>query len=106
MRIGDVGPGKFYYDPTAFASVTTPLRFGTTGRNILRNPGVWNTDLSIFRKFPIRERFEMQFRAEFYNLPNTSHFGGPSTSVTSPTFMQIQSAFGERQIRFGLRLQF
>ena len=70
------------------------------------NAGVWNTDLSIFRKFPIREGKELVFRTEFFNLPNTSHFNGPSSSATAVDFMQIQSAFGERQIRFGFRLQF
>jgi len=73
----------------------------------MRNPGVWNTDLSIFRNFPIKERATLSFRAEFYNLPNTSHFNGPaSTDVTNPNFMRILSSFGERQIRFGLRLGF
>jgi hypothetical protein len=103
-RIGDVGPGTHYYDPTAFAPVTTQ-RFGTSGRNILRNPGVFNTDLDITRNFPIKERLRMQFMAQFFNLPNTSHFNGvASSSVTSGSFMLINSSYGERQIRFGLRL--
>ena len=102
-RIGNAGPGQFYYDPAAFAPVTAIATFGNSGRNVLRAPGVWNTDLDITREFPIRERLRLQFRGEFFNLPNTSHFGTPSTSVTSGTFMQITSATGERQIRFGLR---
>jgi hypothetical protein len=105
-RLSQVGPGTYFYDPTAFAPVTEQ-RFGTTGRNIMRNPGYWNTDLSIFRNFPIKERANLSFRAEFYNFPNTSHFGGvASGSVTSSNFMRILSAYGERQIRFGLRLGF
>jgi hypothetical protein len=106
-RIGDVGPGTRYYDPAAFASVGVINTFGSSGRNILRNPGVWNTDLNITREFAIKERAKMQFRAEFYNLPNTSHFGSmSSTSVTGgATFLSVRSASGERQIRFGLRFQ-
>src|SRR5450432_689889 len=100
--IGNAGPGQFYYDPTAFAAVTTQ-NFGSSGRNILRNPGLWNTDLDVTREFVFKERFKAQFRGEFFNFANTSHFGGVSTSVTSGTFMQITSASGERQIRFGLR---
>jgi hypothetical protein len=118
-RIGDVGPGTRYYDITAFKAVTDLKRFGTSGRNILRSPGVWNTDLSVFRNFPIKERATLSFRAEFFNFPNTSHFGPAayggqnyagsgmaSTDVTNPNFMVINSSFGERQIRFGLRLGF
>lgn len=106
-RPGQVGPGTFYYDPTAFAAPKDPGRFGTTGRNLMRNPGLFNTDLSLFRNFPITERATLSFRAEFFNLPNSPHFGGPaSTNVTNPNFMRILSAYGERQIRFGLRLGF
>jgi hypothetical protein len=50
--IGGIGPGQHFYDNTAFAPVTA-VRFGNTGRNILRGPGVFNTDLSLFREFPI-----------------------------------------------------
>ncbi len=109
--LGGVGPGHYWYDPTAFAAVTTQT-YGDTGRNILRSPGIWNTDLSIVRDFPIRERFQAQFRAEFYNLPNTSHFspmgGGvnsTSTTVGSGSYMQITNSFGERNIRFAVHLQ-
>lgn len=100
-----VGPGQTWFDTSAFAPVTA-VAFGNSGRNILRGPGVWNTDLMIDRKFKITERIDTDFRAEFYNLPNTSHFGGPDGYVNDSTFGQISSSFGERQIRFGLRLGF
>jgi len=105
-RIGNVGPGTTYYDTTAYASVGIINTFGSSGRNVLRNPGVWNTDLNITREFKIKEQARMQFRGEFFNFPNTSHFGGVSSgNVTSGSFMRILSASGERQIRFGLRFQ-
>ena len=73
----------------------------------MRTSGVWNTDLMINRTFRITERVTTAFRAEFYNLPNTSHFGGVSSGdVTSGNFMRILSSSGERQLRFGLRLGF
>jgi hypothetical protein len=103
--IGGVGPGAVYYSPAAFAPVTT-VSYGNVGRNTLTNPGVWNTDLNVVRTFPIKERLKLQFRAEFYNLPNTSHFNGPDNNVNDGTFMQITSSYGERNIRFALRLSF
>jgi hypothetical protein len=101
--LGSVGPGQYWYDPNAFAPVTT-TRFGTTGRNILAGPGLWNTDMSISRIFPIRENLKFEFRTEFYNLPNTSHFNAPSdTTVNDTAFMQVTSSYGERNIRFAGR---
>jgi len=104
--LNGIGPGMTWFDPTAFAPVTTAATWGSSGRNIMRRPGVWNTDLMIDRKFQITERIDTDFRAEFYNLPNTSHFNGPDSRVNDSTFGQISSSFGERQIRFGLRLGF
>jgi hypothetical protein len=106
VKIGAIGPGSRYYDPASFAAVTG-VRFGSTGRNILRTSGVWNTDLMINRTFKFVERVSTDFRAEFYNFPNTAHFGGvASGDVTSGNFMRILSSSGERQVRFGIRLGF
>jgi hypothetical protein len=102
---GKVGPGQLYFDTSAFAAVTA-VRFGTSGRNIMRAPGVLNTDLNVSRTFSFKERYQVSFRGEAFNLANTSHFGAPNASVTSASFGQVTTASGERQIRFGLRLQF
>ena len=104
-KLGGVGPGQHYYDPSSFAPVTEQ-RFGTSGRNILDTPGVTNLDLSIFKKFPIGERVEAQFRAEFFNFTNTPQFGRFNDSVASGAFMTITSASGERVARVGLRFSF
>ena len=104
-RIGDIGPGSFYYDPHAFAPVNE-VRYGSSGRNILRSPGAANLDLSVFRRFPIKERLALEFRAEAFNATNTPHFAAPGTSVNASNFMQVTTAEqDQRQFRFGLRLE-
>jgi Outer membrane receptor proteins, mostly Fe transport len=113
-RTGLIGSTGRYYDITAFKAPTDPGRFGSTGRNILRNPGIFNTDLSLFKNIPIKERFNIQFRAEAFNVANTSHFGADnsrsgafaSTDVSNPNFLRVNTAFGERQLRFGLKFAF
>jgi hypothetical protein len=109
-RTGNVGPGQTFYDPTAFAPVTV-ARFGTTGRNSMRGPGLFNSDLSVFRTFKIKERAELQFKTEAFNFTNTPKFANPNANVSTPSnFMQITSTrtdlLSERQFRFGLRLSF
>jgi len=118
QRLGQIGPNVPYYDPTAFRAVTG-VRFGNTGRDILRGPGVMNVNLSLFRTFPIRERMNLQFRAESYNFTNTAHFINPSANVSNARFdtsgnltalggfLAINSAQqDQRQFRLGLRLEF
>ncbi|MFL6350467.1 MAG: TonB-dependent receptor domain-containing protein [Bryobacteraceae bacterium] len=101
-----IGSLQQYYNVSAFAPVNTP-RFGTSGRNILRGPGVINNDLSLFRDFPIRESIKLTFKAEVFNLTNTPHFGAPDNNVNDAAFMTISSSAGtladQRSIRFGLR---
>jgi hypothetical protein len=98
---------KPFYDPTAFSPVTE-ARFGTSGRNILRGPGVVNLDASLFREFRLAERWSLEWRTEAFNLSNTPHFYNPAANASVPaSFMRITSAVrDERQFRFGLRLSF
>jgi len=51
--------------------------FGTMGRNIFRDSGFKNVDFSIFKNFAFKERFGVQFRAEFFNLFNHPIFANP-----------------------------
>ena len=106
-KLGNIGPGTTFYDPLAFQAVTQ-ARFGNSGRNILRGPGVVNTNLSLFKTFRLAERRQLMFRVEAYNLTNTPHFNNPSSNASdSASFLSISSAQpDERQFRCGLRLAF
>jgi len=108
---GKVGDDGTWFDTSAFARVTA-VRFGNVGRNTMRGPGVVNTDLSLFRTFKFTERFNLQFRAEAFNLSNTPHFASPNSDANSSDFgrileTQTDDALGRsREFRFGLRLGF
>ena len=112
-KLNGIGSSSPYYDPTAFAPVTS-VAYGNSGRNILRGPGLVNADTALFRNFRFKERWNMQFRAEAYNLSNTPHFSNPSANVSSGGFMTITSALsrannvegGERQFRVALKISF
>jgi hypothetical protein len=116
--LGGAGPGQSYFNPLAFAPVTS-TRYGTSGLNILRGPGVVNLDLGLFREFSVKERVKVQFRAEAFNAANTPHFNNPGTNVSNATrttdgtitklngYTEITTAANdERQLRFGLRISF
>jgi len=121
--LGNIGSTVSYFNPLAFAPVTTPT-FGNAGFNSLRGPGVVSMDLAVSRDFPIKERFKLQFRFESFNFLNTPHFGLPSTNVSNmvlnpdgtvknlggySTITSTQNLgrdFDERHIQFDLRLSF
>jgi hypothetical protein len=87
-----------YFDPSAFTGVPTgTVAFGNTGRDIIRGPGFFNLDASLFRDFRLTERFKLQIRAECFSLTNTPHFANPGTTWTSgsTSFGVITSTFNQ-----------
>ncbi len=107
QKLGGVGTGHPFYDPTAFAPVSASAVYGNVGRNTLYGPGSVNMDFSLFRTFNLTERFNLQFRTDAANLFNAPHFNNPTGSRSSGNFLVITSAKNdERQFRFGLRLAF
>jgi hypothetical protein len=76
-----------YFDGSAFAAPpNTTSRLGTSGRNILRGPGVFNTNINISRIFAIKERLKLQILGEAFNATNTPSFNNPSASYAAPSF--------------------
>ena len=100
-----VDPGTYYFNRAAFAM--PPLfRLGNLGKNTIRGSGFSNWDLSLFKNTGIGERFNAQFRAEFFDAFNQTAFGLPGAVLNTPTFGVITGASGRRVIQFGLKLLF
>lgn len=104
------GPNE-YFDPNAFVQ-PLPGTYGNAGRNILPGPDLFETDLSLARKFVLSERINLQFRAEAFNLFNHTNFNTPNpvvfaaaTGGPSPTAGVITAtATTSRQVQLGLKL--
>jgi len=95
-----------YFDTSVY-SQPTAFNFGNLSPRLpdIRNDGLRNFDISLFKDFRPKEWFRVQFRGEFLNAFNTPRFGGPNTNVTSSAFGVIASqANAPRQIQFGLKL--
>jgi hypothetical protein len=103
--LGNVGNAGTFFDTSAFARVTE-VRFGTVGRNTMRGPGVVNLDLSLFRTFKLNDTFNLQFRAEAFNLFNRVNLQRPNGNLASGTFGRSTQAFAAREIQFALKLIF
>ena len=63
--------GKSFLLPPALGTL------GNSGRNIFRDTGFHNLDLSISKNFKYWERLTVQFRAEMFNITNHPNFANP-----------------------------
>jgi hypothetical protein len=104
--LGNVGRGELWFDISKF-SAPASATYGNVGRNILSGPGFANLDFSVFRRFTVNERWNVEFRMESFNFTNTPHFSNPNTSFGSAGFGQVTTAQADqRLIQFGLRIVF
>jgi hypothetical protein len=88
---------------------------GNTGRNSLRGPNFFNTDIALLKDTKVSEQFRIQFRAEFFNIFNHENLAFPNSNVFSASGA-INGSAGHitasnagstpRQIQFGLKLNF
>ena len=112
-------------DPTPLGPGTPPVPVpecfnlrGNSGRNVLIGPGTSNLDFSLFKNnhiMRISENFNVQFRAEFFNILNHANFAVPVTPDHTDIFNSTGAPTGvaglltstttdARQIQFALKL--
>jgi hypothetical protein len=81
--------------------------FGNVPHALCCGPAISNTDLVISKKTPINERWNTEFRAEFYNAWNHTEFNNPDGNFADSTFGQVlKTREGPRLIQFALKVLF
>jgi hypothetical protein len=106
-----LGTPDHWFDPRAFRMPIAGT-FGNVSRGSLRGPDLVNLDTSLFKKFNITERWNLQFRAEVFNILNHANFAYPNeivfsgTSYSSSAGALTYTATPSRQIQFALKLLF
>jgi hypothetical protein len=90
------------------AAFRTPDQFtyGNAGRNNIRGPAAKQYDFVAFKEFTLWEKTKLEFRGEFFNLPNHARFGVPNNNVQSSAFGKITSSGEPRDIQLALKLTF
>jgi outer membrane receptor protein involved in Fe transport len=82
---------------------------GNERRNQLSGPGLQRVDLSLFKNIPLTERFDLEFRAEAFNVMNTAQFAFPTASLGNAadgTISSTANAYNPRLLQFALRIKF
>lgn len=96
-----------WFDRTVFPTVPVgSFRFGSSGRNILDGPGTFNLNASLSRRFKFAEEKAVQFRSEFFNLPNHPNLNLPENRIDILSGGTISRAKANRVLQFGMRLEF
>jgi hypothetical protein len=127
-----------YFNPNAFIQPTVSIPNGSGGNTIygtygnvkrdsLVGPGLKELDFSAVKDTHITEKLNLQFRAEFFNIPNHTNFltpnevvfsGAPTITTSGGVQTVVPSAISptagvvtatsttSRQIQFGAKLQF
>jgi hypothetical protein len=114
--------GPLYVGAGATRLQILPFSLGTLGRNSVRSPNSYNTDLSLIRKFKFSETMNINVRAEAFNLLNQATFlfdpAGASTTLpvianatnqavfNAPSFGLIDRALPARRMQLVVRFEF
>ncbi len=81
-------------------------QFGDVGRNTMDGPAFQQWDFSAIKNIPVRERMNLQFRAEIFNIFNNVNFELPNNDINSPGFGQIVAAQPGRIVQLALKFAF
>jgi Carboxypeptidase regulatory-like domain/TonB dependent receptor-like, beta-barrel len=102
-----------WFNTAAFV-LPQPGTWGNAGRNIVRAPGLFQTDVALQKRFTLNGARNFEFRLEAFNVFNRVNLGAPGTTVTSPaSFGRITGPLNRgygtgtaRQLQFMLRVNF
>jgi hypothetical protein len=104
-----------WFNPSAFVN-PSPFTIGNVGRTLpdVRGPGIIGIDFSIFKNTIFHEHWNVQLRAEAFNVinhvnllePNGTFVPGSNGQNISGTFGVITAARDPRLLQLGLKLLF
>jgi hypothetical protein len=100
----------YWFSAETRARFSTPAAGsnGNTGRNFFVKPRIFQTDLSLSKKFKFNERFSFDLRMDAKNVTNNPSFDNPTALLTSTIFGRIRDSVisGSRKIQFSGKLNF
>ena len=95
-----------WFDKTKYV-VAPQYTYGQVRANTLRSDAFRQYDASIFKNFAMPGESILSFRAEFFNLPNTTSFNAPSATIDASSCCTVTStSIPSRDIQFALKYNF
>ena len=110
-------PEQFFN--TAAFSAPADGTIGNAGRNSLRQPGISQLDMGIYKNFKLNERFAVRFSWDVFNVFNHGMFATETGKITSGAFgtffatpdvgigfNPVLGSGAQRNMQFGLKVSF
>jgi len=94
-----------HLNPAAFATPAAG-QLGSLGKGSVRGKPITNIDFSMAKNWRFKERYGIQFRAEFFNVFNHANFVGFDTDLRNASFGTLNVAQSPREIQLGLKFTF
>jgi len=92
--------------PSSAFQLPPLYQYGNSGLDILRGPGLANTDVSLARDFSLRESLYLRTRVEVFNLLNRANFALPERLLGVESSGVIShTATPSRQLRLLIKLE-
>jgi carboxypeptidase family protein len=105
--------GGFVFDPNLFSNDPAnggpqPGTIGNASRSICCGPGINNWDISFSKQTKFGERWQMEFRADIFNVWNHAQFYSVDGNISNigSTFGQVQHVRDPRLVQFALKFRF
>lgn len=106
---------RAWFTTASFASPIAPWSpgganqgFGNAGKDVVRLPGLFNTNLALFKTFAFRSEGSpsLQIRIETFNSFNHTEFNGIDAGSTDKNFGQVTSTYDPRTLQLGAKFAF
>jgi hypothetical protein len=99
----------YAFDPNLFTNATVaPGTIGNAPRSICCGPGINNWDMSFSKQTRFGERWQMEFRADIFNIWNHAQFYTVDGNISNQggTFGQVLHVRDPRLLQFALKFHF
>ena len=109
-----VKKGLVWFNKNSFADPVAPWNgggnegFGNAGKDAVVLPGLFNTNLSLFKTFPLapRERASLELRFESFNSFNHTEFNAIDANTGDSNFGQVTGSYDARTLQLGAKIKF
>jgi hypothetical protein len=106
-----------WFNPTAFQAPTNAAgipggAYGNSGYNMLRGPRFQNWDINLQKNIRFHERYNVQLRADSFNVFNHPNFNPPNANISNAstvgkiTTTSSTPAYEPRTVEFAVKFNF